>query len=260
MQQHSNLAYLFRQLVARELLARYRATALGTVWLILQPLLMLTVYTVVFSGIFKVRWAGAQSSSDFALMLFAGLIVFNFFSEVLIASAGLVTSHPNYVKKVVFPIEILACVRVTAAATTAFISLAILLGAQLVFGAMPSPWFMFAPLVLLAMVPMLVGLGWLLSALGVYLQDIAQIAGLCASVMLFLSPIFFPASAMPPGLAPLLWLNPLVVPIEELRNVTVHGRAPDWIALLWFVGLSTVFAALSRKAFRRLARGFADVL
>lgn len=260
MQQHSNLVYLFRQLVARELLARYRSTALGTAWLVLQPLLMLTVYTLVFSGIFKVRWAGAQSSTDFALMLFAGLIVFNFFSEVLVASAGLVTAHPNYVKKVVFPVGILACVRVTAAGTTALIGVAILFGAQVLFGATPTPWFLLAPLVVIAMVPMLVGLGWLLSALGVYLQDIGQIAGLCASVLLFLSPIFFPASAIPEALRPLLWLNPLVVPIEELRNVTVHGRAPNWFALLGFFALSTVFAALCWKAFRRLARGFADVL
>jgi len=260
MQQHSNLAFLFRQLVARELLVRYRATALGTIWLVLQPLLMLTVYTLVFSGIFKVRWAGAPTSLDFALMLFAGLIVFNFFSEVLIASAGLVTAHPNYVKKVVFPVEILACVRVAAAATTAFISLVILLGAQLVFGILPTPWFLLAPVILLFMVPMLVGLAWLLSALGVYVQDIAQIAGLCASILLFLSPIFFPASAIPPVLAPLLWLNPLVVPIEELRNVTVHGHAPDWMALFWFTALSSVFAALCWNVFRRLERGFADVL
>ncbi|RYF30358.1 MAG: ABC transporter permease, partial [Comamonadaceae bacterium] len=177
MRDHASLFFLFRQLLGRELFARYRATTLGALWLVLQPLMMLAVYTVVFSGIFKVRWAGAEGSAGFALVLFAGLIVFNFFAEVLVSAPALVTSQPNFVKKVVFPVEMLATVRVASALSTALISLCILFSAQAWLGNMPSPWFGLAPLVLLEMLPMLLGLAWLISALGVYLQDVAQIAG-----------------------------------------------------------------------------------
>lgn len=259
MRNHANLFFLFRQLLGRELASRYRATTLGAFWLVLQPLLMLVVYTLVFSGIFKIRWGGATSAS-FALVLFAGLIVFNFFAEVLVSSPALVTSQPNYVKKVVFPVELLAVVRVAAAAFSACVGVAILFFAQLAIEGLPSPWFLLAPLVLLTMLPMLLGVAWLVSALGVYLQDIAQVAGVIASVMLFVSPIFFPASAMPPKMAMLIHLNPLVLPMEQLRLMTVQNAPPDGAALAVHFAASCLFAFLALKAFRRLSRGFADVL
>jgi lipopolysaccharide transport system permease protein len=260
MRDHANLFFLFRQLLGRELAARYRATTLGMLWLVLQPLLMLVVYTVVFSGIFKVRWSGAETSASFALVLFAGLIVFNFFSEVLVSSPTLVTSQPNYVKKVVFPVEMLAVIRVAAAAFTACVSLFILFAAQLVIGGLPSMWFALSPLVLVVMLPMLLGLAWLLSALGVYLHDIGQMTGVVASVMLFISPIFFPPSAMPAGMGMLIRLNPLVVPMEQLRTMTVQNAAPDFAGLALHFIVSCLFAALALKVFRRLSKGFADVL
>lgn len=260
MRDHANLLYLFRQLLGRELASRYRSTALGTLWLLLQPLLMLVIYTLVFSGVFKARWDTAQTPQAFALMLFAGLIIFNCFSEVLVASPSLVTSQPNYVKKVVFPIAMLAVVRVAAAVLTAAVSLLVLLVAQIAIQGLPSVHFVLAPLVILTMVPFLLGVAWLLSALGVYLRDISQFAGLLASVMLFLSPIFFPASAMPSGLKLLVYLNPLVVPIEHLRQVTVHGGSMQDASLLVFFVLSSVFAYVAFRVFRRLSGGFADVL
>jgi len=260
MRDHVNLFFLFRQLLGRELSARYRATALGAVWLVLQPLLMLTIYTLVFSGIFKIRWGGADTSASFALVLFAGLIVFSFFSEVLVSSPALVSSQPNYVKKVVFPVEMLAVVRVAAAAFNACVGLAILLVAQLFIEGHSTAWFGASLLVLMAMVPMLLGIAWLTSALGVYLPDITQFAGLLASAMLFISPIFFPASAMPPEMSALIRFNPLVVPMEQLRAVTVQGIAPDFATLAVHFTLSCAFAVLAFRMFRRLSYGFSDVL
>lgn len=260
MRDHANVFFLFRQLVGRELAARYRATTLGLLWLVLQPLLMLGAYTLVFSGIFQIRWGGAETNAGFALVLFSGLIVFNLFAEVLVSSPALITAQPNYVKKVVFPLELLGFVRVAAALFSAMVGLAILLVAQWVIAGVPSPWFALAPFVLLEMLPMLLGIAWFVSALSVYLQDLAHLAGVLASVMLFISPIFFPPSAIPPRLTALIQYNPLVIPLEQLRALTVQNGPPDWLALASHLAVSCLFAFLAYKVFRRLSPGFADVL
>lgn len=260
MQRQANFYFLFRQLLGRELASRYRTTSLGAVWLLLQPLLMLGVYTVVFSGIFNTRWAGTTTTADFALVLFAGLIIFNIFSEVLVAAPALIVGQPNYVKKVVFPVELLPIVRVAAALVTAFLSLIILLVAQAIFGQAPSFGASLAPLVLLETVPLMLGIAWMISALGVYLRDIAQFVGIVSSMFLFLSPIFFPSSAIPSGLKWLIYFNPLVTPMEQLRAVTVQQGLPDFSALGQHFALSVLFAGIGFQLFRRLSRGFADVI
>jgi lipopolysaccharide transport system permease protein len=260
MQGHAQSFFLFRQLLGRELSSRYKTTSLGTIWLVLQPLLMLGVYTLVFSGIFKVRWAHDQSTTDFALVLFAGLLIFNFFSEVLVVAPGLIVGQPNYVKKVVFPVGLLPVVKVAAALVTGFISLAILLLVQLAFGGGLAWSMLLSPLVLVAMVPMMLGIAWALSALGVYLRDISQFVGIVASMMLFLSPIFFPSSSIPPKLSFLVTLNPLVFPIEQLRAMTVQPGDVDWFGLLVYILISIIFAWICLAIFKRLSRGFADVI
>jgi len=254
------MVFLFRQLLSRELAARYKSTLLGSGWIFMQPLLMLCVYTVVFNFIFQVRWSGTESTAGFALMLFAGLIVFNFFSEVLTSSPALVLGQPNLVKKVVFPIELLAAVRVSAAFITAVIGVIILFGAHLLFVGFPKVWFIAAFLPLAAMFPMLLGLAWLLSAFGVYLRDISQFTGITASVLLFVSPIFFPPSAMPEALRFVLSINPLVTPMQELRAAALLGVAPDPVALAFYFCVSCVFARVALACFRRLSIGFPDVL
>lgn len=260
MQTHAHVLFLFRQLLGRELSSRYRTTMLGSLWLILQPLLMLGVYTLVFSGIFKVKWTGAATTSGFALVLFAGLIVFTYFADVLVTAPSLISSQPNYVKKVVFPVEILAVVRVAAAYVTGLVGLGILIAAQAVTGAWPSLWALVSPIVLLEMTPMLLGVAWLMSALGVYLRDISQFTGILSSVLLFISPIFFPPTSIPDQLRALVDWNPLVVPMAALRAVTVQSQAPDWSVLGVHLIFSTVFAWIGYRVFRRLSHGFSDVL
>ncbi len=260
MQKHAHLYFLFKQLLGRELASRYRTTALGSLWLVLQPLLMLGVYTLVFSGIFKVKWTGAATTSGFALVLFAGLIVFTFFSDVLVTAPSLVSSQPNYVKKVVFPVGILAVVRVGAAYVTGLVGLGILLVAQAITGGGPSFWAVLSPVILAELIPMLLGVAWLMSALGVYLRDIAQFTGIISSVMLFVSPIFFPPTAIPEQLRALVDFNPLVLPMGALRAVTVQAQAPEWGGLAIHFLVSCVFAWAGYRVFRRLSRGFSDVL
>lgn len=260
MQKHARWFFLFRQLLSRELASRYRTTSLGTVWLVLQPLLMLCVYTLVFSGIFQVRWANTTSTADFALVLFAGLLVFNFFSEVLVTAPMLIAGQPNYIKKVVFPAAMLPIVRVAAAMVTALVSLGVLLVAQWwVYGSVP-PRAIIAPLVLFEMIPMMLGIAWIISSVGVYLRDLSQFIGIIASVMLFLSPIFFPPSSIPAKLWFVVELNPLVKPMEVLRALTVQSEVIDWLGLCAHFLVSVVFAWLGFALFKRLARGFADVL
>ncbi|MET7185222.1 ABC transporter permease [Xanthomonas sp. PPL139] len=260
MQSHANLIFLFRQLLARELALKYKTTVLGALWLVLLPILMLCVYTLVFSGIFKARWAGAQNSGDFALMLFAGLIPFSFLSEVLITSPTLVVGQPNFVKKVVFPLPMLVVVKVAGALVTAAISLLILLTAQAFLSEAPSAKALLAPVILLEMVPMLLAIGWILSALGVYLRDVGQFVGILSSVLLFLSPIFFPPSAMPASVSGLIAFNPLVTPISQLRATTLGHEALDLVALGNHFVISIIAALLAYALFKRLSRGFADVL
>ncbi len=260
MQSHARWLFLFRQLLARELSARYRTTTLGTLWLVLQPLLMLGVYTVVFSGIFKVRWAGTQTTAGFALILFAGLLVFNFLSEVLVTAPSVIVSQPNYVKKVVFPVAILPVVKVAAAFVTALISLCILVVANTIITKTISPSVLLAPVILLEMVPMLLAVAWSVSAIGVYMRDLAQVIGILASVLLFISPIFFPPTSIPEGMRALIDLNPLVICMQQLRAVTVQSLPLDLASLGLHFCISVMAAVLAFQLFRRLSRGFADVL
>lgn len=262
MRDHASLAFLFRQLLARDLSARYKSSALGLAWVILQPLLMLAIYTVVFGGIFKVRWADAgHTTADFALILFAGLIVFSFFSDVLTSTHSLVSSQPAYVKKVVFPVALLGAVRVAGAAVPALASLLLLFAASWwTTRNGPPASFVLAPLVLFAMSPLVLGTAWLVSGFGVYIPDIGQLASLLASVLLFVSPLFFPVESLPQGMGWLAAVNPLVVPIEELRALTLGSGDANGVRLALYFGGSCVFALLSYRIFRRLSRGFADVL
>lgn len=260
MKPSSNSAFLFRQLLGRELAARYRTTVLGVLWLVLQPLLMLSVYTLVFNVIFEARWPGTRNTGEFALMLFAGLIPFMMLSEVLVSAPGIVSSQPNYVKKIVFPLPMLVATKVAAAVLTGLIGFGVLLLAKLWIEPSSDAWVLFAPVVLISMIPMLLATGWLLSSFGVYLRDIGQFVGIISSILLFLSPIFFPSSAMPEVLSGFLRINPLVTPIEAFRAVAVAGSAPDFAALARHFAWSSAAAALAYVLFRRLSRGFADVL
>ena len=259
MQGHANLLFLFKQLLSRELASKYKTTVLGVAWLVLQPLLMLCVYTLVFSGIFKARWDGAGSPGEFALMLFAGLIPFSLLSEILVTSPSVIVGQPNFVKKVVFPLPVLSVVKVAAALITAMLSLLILFSAQL-FSVPPTTKALLAPLILLEMVPMLLAVSWTLSALGVYLRDISQFVGILSSILLFLSPIFFPPSAMPHYASGLIAFNPLVTPIEQLRATTLGYTPLDISALGNHFAISVIAALVAHALFKRLSRGFADVL
>jgi len=252
---------LFRQLLRREILGRYRGSFLGIFWSFALPLAMLAIYTFIFGGIFKARWnpSAPESPVEFALALFAGLIVFNFFAEVVTRAPTLVVSNPSYVKKVVFPLALLPLAAVGAALFHALMSLAVLLLGLAALGKL-SFWALALPLVWAPLLLFTAGVAWFLAALGVFLRDISQATGPLVTAVLFLSPVFYPASALPENLRPWLFLNPLTVPIEAMRALTFGNQPPNWAAL----GIHALSCALigffGWLWFTKTQKGFADVL
>lgn len=252
---------LLVQLTRRDIAGRYRGSMLGLAWSFVAPLTMLAIYTFVFGSVFKARWYAHDEGGAlaFALYLFAGLIVFNLFTEVLTRTPGLIAAHVNYVKKTVFPLALLPLATLLSALFHAFVSLTILLAALTLMGKSSALWALLVP-VWLPLLFFLLGLGWLLAALGAYLRDLGQLSGMAASAVLFLSPVFYPVSALPEELQAWLWLNPLTVPIEATRAVLIDGVAPNWTALAVYLIAAGLWAWLGWVVFERLRPGFADVL
>lgn len=245
----------------REVLGRYRGSALGLLWSFFNPLFMLAVYTFVFSVVFKARWnTGSDSKTEFALVLFAGLIVFNLFAECINRAPGLILGNANYVKKVVFPLEILPAAALLSALFHGFISLVVWLMAYLVFFGVPHATALYLPLIILPLIMFVMGLSWTLAALGVYLRDVSQFIGVVTMVLMFLSPILYPVTALPVDYQHLLYLNPLTPVIEQTRDVLFWGKSPN-IFMLSIHCLASAFVAwLGFAMFQKTRKGFADVL
>jgi lipopolysaccharide transport system permease protein len=253
---------LIWQMTRREITARYRGSMIGLAWSFINPLLMLTVYTFVFSVVFKARWGtdGNESRADFAIILFVGMIVFGLFSEMVNRAPTQIIANANYVKKVVFPLEILSLVSLGSVLFHSLVSLSVLILAEVVINR-AIPWtIVLFPLVLLPLIFTSLGVAWFLAALGVYVRDIGQITTVFTTVLMFLSAIFYPISALPEKYQSWMRLNPLVVIIAESRKVLVFGNPPDWPWLIvsWLTGLAIAFAGF--WWFQKTRKGFADVL
>lgn len=252
---------LLRDLVKRDFIGRYKGSMLGVVWSLFNPLFMLAVYTVVFSVAFKAKWGvGEESKVAFAIVLFSGMIVHSFFAECLNRAPGLITNHANYVKKVVFPLEILPWMALFSALLHFLVSFGVLLVFCLLAGVPVHAGVLLVPIVLLPLVLMILGVSWVFASLGVYLRDLAQVMGIVTTVALFLAPVFYPIDALPPAYQTLLAWNPITLPIIQLRDVMLWGRPLQWVD--WAVSLA-VGAAVCQAGFwwfQKSRRGFADVL
>jgi lipopolysaccharide transport system permease protein len=254
-------AGLIGQLARREVHTRYRQSWLGTAWLVLTPLLMLVVYTLVFRHVFQVRWSPpGEGNLAFALRLYAGLAVFNFFAECVNRAPLLIVEQPHLVKKVVFPVEVLPWASVMAALAHLGIAAVALLGLRwLGMGTVPLSA-LALPLVWLPLLPLCLGLGWGLSAVGTFIRDIGQILSMAMTALVFMSPVFFPVDALPGGLRDWMWLNPLAPIMTQTRTVLLEGQWPDWsLCSLSFVA-SLAVAWAGAALFRRLRPGFSDVV
>ncbi len=252
---------LVRVYTRREVEGRYRGSVMGVVWMFLNPLLMLAVYTFVFSVVFKARWStGSDSKTEFALVLFAGLMVFNIFSDCVTRAPSLILSNPNYVKKVIFPLETLPVVQLLAALFHGVVSLGVWLLAYLIFFGLPHLTILYTPLVIIPYGLFVLGLSWWLAALGVYFRDVSQLVGIVTTITLFLSPIFYPPTALPEGYRLVLYLNPLTPVVEQLRDVLYFGNPPSLAILVSFWVGSLAVAWSGFAWFQKTRRGFADVI
>jgi lipopolysaccharide transport system permease protein len=252
---------LISALIRREVIGRYRGSFMGILWSFFNPVFMLTVYTFVFSVVFKARWdSGSDSKTEFALVLFSGLMVFNLFAECITKAPSLILSNVNYVKKVVFPLEILPWIALGSALFHSAISLGVWLVAYCIFFGMPHATVLLLPFVLLPLVLIIMGFSWALAALGVYLRDVSQFIGILTTVLMFLSPIFYPASALPEDYRHLLFLNPLTPAVEQMRNILFWGKLPDPSLLFIYTAVSLLTAWAGFVWFQVTRKGFADVL
>jgi lipopolysaccharide transport system permease protein len=253
---------LIAQMTKREVVGRYKGSAVGLAWSFFNPVFMLVVYTFVFSEIFKSRWGGVQddSKTQFAVVLFVGMIVLSLFSEVLNRAPGLIISNVNYVKKVIFPIEILPVIAMGAALFHSLVSLAVLLAAFALFNGFLHWTAIFTPFVLFPLVVLTLGLAWMLASLGVFLRDAGQFISIITTVLMFLSPVFYPVSAVPENARAVIMANPLTFIIEQAREVLIWGHLPDWNGLATYTLVAIGIAWAGYAWFQKTRKGFADVL
>jgi len=249
------------QLARREVVGRYRGSMLGTFWAVGVPLIMLAIYTLVFGVVFQVRWPmPVEDGPSFALVLFAGLVVYALFSECVTRAPTLILTHPTYVKKIVFPLEVLPWVAMGTALFHAAVSLVVLVLARTVLHGMP-PWtVVLLPLILTPCILFTMGLSWLLASLGVFFRDVVQTVGLFTMAVLFLSPVFYPVSALPERLRSWVWLNPLTAPIEQVRGVLFLGETPAWGPFIVALAIAYGVAWGGLAWFQKTRPSFADVL
>jgi lipopolysaccharide transport system permease protein len=256
---HRSLVWQFAR---REVEGRYRASFLGLLWSFVHPLVLLAVYTWVFGVVFRARWPESRTGSlgEFALVVFCGLVVFNVFAECLGRAAYLVVGVPNYVKKVVFPLEILPVSLFASALFHALVSLAVLLVCcRLFLGGLPAT-VLLIPLVALPAAFLCLGLTWLVASLGVFLRDLVHLVPLLLQVFFFATPVIYPAEAVPDRFRAAVELNPLAWVVESVRGLLFAGTPPDWSRFAVWLAVTSVVMVLGYAWFMKTKRGFADVL
>lgn len=257
---YRNKELLF-QLIQRDISDKYKGSLLGVIWAFINPLLMLAVYTVVFKFIFKARWPDTgETTSEFALMLFVGLLIHGAAAEVISRSTISISANKNYVKKIIFPLPILSWSLVSSALIHLFFGLVILLTISILWRKSIFITIFFLPIIILPYLFFLLGLAWFLSALSVYFKDINQVAPSLITVLLFTSTVFFPLDNAPDLVKPLLVFNPLTLIIESSREVLFYGKLPDSMALTTYYIASLIACSSGFYIFNRLAKGFSDAL
>ncbi len=254
-------AHLLSQLTWRDVISRYQGSALGVIWSFATPLLMLAVYSLVFGVIFKSRFgeASADAEHNFALILFSGLIIHGWFAECLVRTPTIITQHISYVKKVVFPLEILPIMVIGSSLFHLLVSIVILLAGLILTEGQLHLTVFYVPVLLFCYAPLLAAIGFVLASLGVYLRDIAQLMQLISTILMFMSPIFYPASALPEWIQPYLWLNPLAYVVEQFRGAIIFGVAPNLLHLGVMFSVNLVLMQIGFWWFQRTRKGFADI-
>lgn len=254
--------HLVAQLVKRDVMGRYRGSLLGLVWSFLHPLFMLLVYLFVFGVVFQMKWGvdPQAGEKEFGVILFSGLILHALFAECLVRSPGIVTNNVQFVKKVVFPLEVLPVMIVLTAVFHFCIGFLLLLIFNVFAHFTLYTTIVLMPAVVLPLVLLGLGVSWFLASIGVFVRDIGQVTGILATVCLFLCPIFYPLDAVPEMLRGLLYLNPLTLIVDQFRAIVIFGRAPDWGALAVYYLIALAIVTGGYRWFLRTRKAFADVV
>lgn len=252
---------LIVSLTKRDIASKYKGSLIGVLWSFIFPLLMLTVYTFVFSVVFQARWSGGEGSkTEFALVLFCGLIFFNLFSDCISRAPTLITSNVNYVKKVVFPIEILPIVSLLSSFFHFVISLIVWIIFYIIFFGVPHATFILVPLIFIPFAMMVLGLSWFLSSLSVYVRDVTQIVGVAVMVLMYLSPIFYPVSMLPESYQVFMKLSPLTFIVESARDLMIFGNGLNIFEFFLYTAISLLTMVFGYIWFLITKKGFADVI
>jgi lipopolysaccharide transport system permease protein len=252
---------LLWELVKRDFIGRYKGSMLGVVWSLFNPLLMLAIYTFVFSMAFKARWGvGEESKVAFAIVLFSGMIIHSFFAECLNRAPSIIISHPQYVKKVVFPLEILPWMSLFSALLHFLVSFGVLLGFCFLAGVTVHIGVLLTPIILFPLILMILGFSWAFASLGVYLRDLSQVISMVSTISLFLAPVFYPIDALPETFRALLIWNPITLPIIQLRDLMLWGKPLQWQDWLISLAIGASICQIGYWWFQKSRRGFADVL
>jgi len=255
--------YLVLHMAQREIVGRYRGSVMGLAWSFFNPMLMLAVYTFVFSVVFKARWGGAdidESRGMFAIVLFVGMITHSLFAEVINRAPTLIISNVNYAKRVIFPLEALPVISICTALFHAAVSMGILLGAFIIMKGYIHWTVVFLPIVIMPLIILTLGFAWALASLGVFLRDVSQTISIITTIMLFLAPVMYPISAVPPKLQLVIMANPLTFIINQARAVLIFGNQPQWLGLAIYFLVATLIAWGGFAWFQKTRKGFADVL
>jgi lipopolysaccharide transport system permease protein len=252
---------LIAVLASREVKLRFQGSMLGFAWSLVVPLLMLGMYTAVFAGIFKMRWPGTSGSTvEFALTVFVGLLLHGFVSECLARSPQLLVSNVNFIKKVVFPLEILPLTMIAPAVFNLVAGVAVLVAFVMLAGPGLSPSVLWLPAIVAPLVLVALGIAWILAPAGVVVRDMSQIVGILSTGLLFLSPVFYPLSSLPDWLQVVALANPLSFIIEQARVVLLAGTAPNVAGLALYWAAALAFAAFGFACFQVARRWMADFL
>ena len=255
-----NQRHLLSLMVKRDCLGRYKGSLLGLLWPLVNPFGHLLLYTFLFSVVLKVKFGTSGSTSNFALYLMAGLLPWGAFAEALAHSSTVILEHPNLVKKVVFPLQILPLVTVLSALVTEGIAFTILIAGVLFYNHALPISLCYLPLIITSQILLTTGISWFVASLSVYIRDIKHLMALCLSAWMYGTPIVYPASALPENIQFILWLNPMAGIVLDYRRVVLDGLPPDWPHYAVYTAVGIIAFLLGFKFFEGTKKSFADVM
>jgi lipopolysaccharide transport system permease protein len=253
-------AELIRALVRRELAARYRGSALGVLWAMLTPAVMISIYTFIFAGIFGARFGERGTAWDYALYLFCALLPWTAFQDSLQVSANVIVTHANLVKRVVFPLEALPLAQVLVALTTQMFGTVVLVAGVLIIQRELHPTLLWLPVLILPQLVLMLGASWLVASLGVFLRDTGQVVSLLLVAWMFLTPIIYPEQIVPPRYQAFINANPFTPLVRNYRRIILEGVQPDWGGLAYFMLFAVAVFILGYWWFAKTRKNFADVI